>query len=90
MWDLCDPEKHSETKLVEKAVKGTLTKAEENMLIESLKAVPELASSWGLTPENMPPIISLYPKLSFEIFNNLNDNLAISEYVLITIDIILS
>eukprot|EP00826_Nyctotherus_ovalis_P065382 TRINITY_DN9612_c0_g1_i11.p2 TRINITY_DN9612_c0_g1~~TRINITY_DN9612_c0_g1_i11.p2 ORF type:complete len:116 (+),score=15.97 TRINITY_DN9612_c0_g1_i11:599-946(+) len=72
LWDFTLNES-KETKLVEKAVKGTLTSFEEVILIEALKSTPEQALEWGINAEAMPSIINGYTQLACQIFYSLNN-----------------
>ncbi len=50
--------------LVSKALSGILLAAELSKLVESLKAEPELASEWGLTPDKFPALVQSCPELA--------------------------
>lgn len=81
-WDYVSDESN-ESRLVDKAIKSTLTNYEEFMLIEALKNTPERAFEWGINPDVMPAIIDTYTQLACHIFCALNSFPSIKEYLLL-------
>ena len=79
VWDHNIMQESYEKRLATKAISDSLTKAEENRLIECLKLDPTLAIEWGLVPDSIPHLLDTCIELTYRIYYGLNSNPAIEE-----------